>query len=57
MEDIRYSEEVRVDAIEARWGQSCIDNEEYRRWQKELNKLYTDILEAMNKGRVYGHFV
>ena len=57
MDDIRCSEEVSLDALEVQWGLSCIDNDEYRRAQKELNKLYADILRAMSRGRVYGHFV
>jgi len=56
MDDIRSSEEVRLDALGVQWGLSCIDNDEYRRAQEELNKLYADILRAMSRGEVYGHF-
>ena len=56
MEDIRFSEEVGLDAFEVQWGLSRMDNGEHRRVQKELNKLYADILRAMSRGRVYGHF-
>lgn len=58
MEEIKYPEEVRVDAVEAQWGRSVLEVAfGYRKAQVDLNKLRSDILDAMIKGRVYGHFV
>ena len=52
MEDIRYSEEVRLDTLEVRWGLSCIDNYEHRRAQEAVNKIHSDRLKLMRVGVV-----